>query len=191
MACIEILPCLRYKACENDILHHFSAYYFIIAVFQRYPVRIGQGFIFSLNLLIFKMKLETILLFLSLIFISTLCYSQGCVINNYNGFNRVFITPTAADPKKFQPGNGNNFVRWEGTCGPHTYVQTTSVANGSCTVTESGNTRTGDYYPTVSGTFTRTCNVPLDDHIWWIMLLLIPLTFLYFRKLPIKKTKSI
>lgn len=131
------------------------------------------------------MKLKSLLLIFSTLFVSQVCYSQGCVINNYNGFNRVFITPTAADPRKFQPGDGKNFVRYENVCGTHTYVRTLSTSSGTCSVTEGSTTRTGTYYPTVSGTFTMPCNVPLDDHIWWMMVMLIPVTYFYFRKAKI------
>ncbi len=133
------------------------------------------------------MKRNSLIVFISILLSSQICYSQGCVINNYNGFNRVFIRPTG-DPRVFQPGNGNNFVRWEGNCGPHTYVQTTSSPNGTCTVTENNVTTSGTYYPTVSGTFTRACNVPLDDHIWWMILILMPLTYFFFRRAQLNKT---
>ena len=108
-------------------------------------------------------------------------YGQGCVINAYNGFNRVFITPTAVGARTFQPGNGNNYVRWEGVCGTHTYVETTSLASGTCSVTESGVTRQGTYFPTVSLPFTRVC-VPLDDHLYWVFLLIVPISYFYIRK---------
>lgn len=126
----------------------------------------------------FRLIVSAILIFFS----SQVCYSQGCVINSYNGFNRVFNRPTGSGARSFFPGDGNNYVRWEGQCGPHTYVQTTSPANGTCSVTENGVTRNGDYYPTVSNTFQRTCNVPLDDHIWWIVIFLAPLGYFGVRK---------
>ncbi|RZJ75583.1 MAG: hypothetical protein EOO47_19605 [Flavobacterium sp.] len=128
------------------------------------------------------MKIKLILSAILITASIQMCYSQGCVINSYNGFNRVFIRPTAAGARTFFPGNGNNFVRWEGQCGPHTYVETTSAINGTCSVTENGVTRNGDYYPTVSNTFTRACNVPLDDHIWWVLILLAPLGYFALRK---------
>lgn len=59
------------------------------------------------------MKIPNALLTLILILTISNSYGQGCVINNYNGFNRVFNNQTSAGARTFFPGNGNNFVRWE------------------------------------------------------------------------------
>ncbi|WP_443945607.1 hypothetical protein ACJVDH_00415 [Pedobacter sp. AW1-32] len=99
-----------------------------------------------------------------------ICYSQGCLIAKYDQYDKVFNRPTASGATTFTPGNGYNFVNWTGTCGPHTYIQVYGTSSGSCTVTDGQVTKTGLYYASVSAPFTRACNVPIDDHIWWFAL---------------------
>ncbi|WP_231465076.1 hypothetical protein [Pedobacter sp. Leaf132] len=115
--------------------------------------------------------------------------AQGCAIDNYNNFNRVFNAPTGAGARTFLPGNGRNFVRWEGVCGPHTYVSITSTANGTCSVTESGVTRNGIYYPTVSSPFTSACPVPLDDYIIYLIIVVGTISYFHLRRFHGKRLK--
>jgi len=103
----------------------------------------------------------------------------GCLIENYDPYNKIFTTPTTPGGKTFIPGNGNNFVRWENVCGPHTYVQTLSGSSGTCQVSIIN--RTGIYFPSVSAPFTRPCSLPLDDYIW-ILIFIVGGAFYYFLK---------
>ena len=93
--------------------------------------------------------------------------AQGCLLMNYDPYNKVFNVPSAPGSKVFLAGNGRNFVWWQGVCGPHTYVMTTSNPSGTCTV--QGVTQTGTYYPTVSAPFTSPCPIPLDGYVWGLM----------------------
>jgi len=83
----------------------------------------------------------------------------GCLVLNFDTYNKVFNNHETAT--QFYIGNGNNFVWWEGVCGPHTYLATSGPSLGTCTL--NGSTKTGEIYA-ISGTFTAPCGVPLDDH---------------------------
>ena len=128
------------------------------------------------------MKFKLLLLFVLFFSISYSCFSQGCLILNYDGLDKVFNKPTAAGATTFTPGNGNNFVKWANVCGPHYYIEVFGTSTMSCSVTENRITKTGQYYTRISSSFPSPCNVPLDDHIWWIMLLIIPLSYFIIRR---------
>jgi len=89
----------------------------------------------------------------------------GCLVLNFDSYSKVFNNHETAT--QFYTGNGNNFVWWEGTCGPHTYIATSGPSQGTCTL--NGSTRTGQIYA-ISGTFTAPCGVPLDDYSIFITL---------------------
>ncbi|QXV64868.1 hypothetical protein INP83_17545 [Mucilaginibacter sp. 21P] len=126
------------------------------------------------------MRYFTIAIAILCFFVSNKVYAQGCLIPNYDPYNKVFNVPTSTGARTFLAGNGRNFVLWQGVCGPHTYVATTSSPNGSCTV--QGITQTGTYYPTVSTPFTSPCPVPLDDHIWVVLFLTFILSFFMLKQ---------
>lgn len=128
------------------------------------------------------MKVKLILLFVISLFSTYSCFSQGCLIAKYDTFDKVFNKPTAAGATTFVPGNGNNFVNFTGACGIHTYIQVFGASTGSCSVTENGTTKNGLYYTNISPPFKSPCNVPLDDHIWWVMLIIVPVTYFSIRK---------
>jgi len=92
--------------------------------------------------------------------------AQGCLINAFDQYNKVFNKPTASGATTFESGDGKNFVRWEGQCGPHIYIETLSTPSGTCSV----DGRQGDYYPVVSAPFPRTCDVPIDENILVLIL---------------------
>ncbi|WP_156131415.1 hypothetical protein [Pedobacter kyungheensis] len=97
-----------------------------------------------------------------LIFISfsvTASAQTGCLVLNFDAYSKVFNNHETAT--QFYTGNGNNFVWWEGVCGPHTYIATSGNSLGPCTL--NGSTKTGQIYA-ISGTFTAPCGVPLDDY---------------------------
>ncbi len=112
-------------------------------------------------------KAYKVLISLSLlIFISNTSLAQtGCLVLNFDSYSKVFNNHETAT--QFYTGDGNNFVWWEGVCGPHTYIATSGPSLGTCTL--NGSTRTGQIYA-ISGTFTAACGVPLDDYIVLIAL---------------------
>ncbi|WP_316801407.1 hypothetical protein [Pedobacter frigidisoli] len=128
------------------------------------------------------MKIRLTLAALLTIFVTQSSSAQGCLINNYDQFDKVFNKPTAAGATTFIPGNGNNFVNYTGTCGPHTYIQVFGAPSGSCSVTENQVTKTGQYYTNVSQPFTQACNVPLDDNICWLLLSTGMLTYYFIKR---------
>lgn len=83
----------------------------------------------------------------------------GCLVLNFDSYSKVFNNHETST--QFYTGDGNNFVWWEGVCGPHTYIATSGASQGTCTL--NGSTRTGQIYA-ISGTFTAPCGVPLDDY---------------------------
>ena len=123
------------------------------------------------------MKLFRVVLCLFLVLIAARSSAQGCLIRNYDPYNKVFNYLTSS--RTFAPGNGKNFVLWEGVCGPHTYIQLLSPRNGNCTVTGIG---TGEYYPIVSTPFTAPCALPLDDYIWVMILFAGGISYALIRK---------
>ncbi|QIL40687.1 hypothetical protein G7074_16285 [Pedobacter sp. HDW13] len=78
---------------------------------------------------------------------------------NFDTYSKVFNNHETTT--QFYTGNGNNFVWWEGVCGPHTYIATSGPSLGTCTL--NGSTRTGEIYA-ISDTFAAPCGVPLDDY---------------------------
>jgi len=90
----------------------------------------------------------------------------GCLVLNFDTYSKVFNNHETTT--QFYTGNGNNFVWWEGVCGPHTYIATSGPSLGVCTL--NGSTRTGQIYA-ISDTFAAPCGVPLDDYIVLIALL--------------------
>jgi len=90
----------------------------------------------------------------------------GCLVLNFDSYSKVFNNHETAT--QFYTGNGNNFVWWEGVCGPHTYIATSGPSLGTCTL--NGSTKTGQIYA-ISGTFTAPCGVPFDDYSVFIALL--------------------
>ncbi|MDQ1142855.1 MAG: hypothetical protein ABWZ79_00295 [Pedobacter agri] len=56
------------------------------------------------------MKFKLILPSLLFYFISFSAFSQGCLIANYDQFDKVFNRPTSSGATTFTPGNGYNFV---------------------------------------------------------------------------------
>lgn len=108
------------------------------------------------------------ILFLIFIALSiSICASAqtGCLVLNFDAYNKVFNNHQTAT--QFYTGDGNNFVWWEGVCGPHTYLATSGPSLGTCTLV--GSTKTGQIYA-ISGTFTAPCGVPLDDYIIFLLL---------------------
>jgi len=89
----------------------------------------------------------------------------GCLVINFDTYSKVFNNHETTT--QFYTGNGNNFVWWEGVCGPHTYIATSGPSLGTCTL--NGSTKTGQIYA-ISGTFTAPCGVPLDDYMVLIIL---------------------
>lgn len=130
------------------------------------------------------MNFKVLLTFFLFFIVGKLCYGQGCLIAKYDSFDKVFNRPTASGATTFVPGNGNNFVNYTGVCGIHTYIQVLGASTGSCTVTENQVTKTGQYYTNVSPPFKSPCNVPLDDHIGWMILLVGGIAFLYITRRP-------
>lgn len=109
-----------------------------------------------------------------LISIAKVSFAQtGCLVLNFDAYNKVFNNHETST--QFYIGNGNNFVWWEGVCGPHTYIATSGPSLGTCTL--NGSTKTGQIYA-ISGTFIAPCGVPLDDAS--IILLLIAMFFGYY-----------
>lgn len=106
-------------------------------------------------------KVLKILFSLSLLVsIAKVSFAQtGCLVLNFDTYNKVFNNHETST--QFYIGNGNNFVWWEGVCGPHTYIATSGPSLGSCTL--NGSPKTGQIYA-ISGTFTAACGVPLDDY---------------------------
>ncbi|MGM9477303.1 hypothetical protein ACS5PU_12765 [Pedobacter sp. GSP4] len=99
-------------------------------------------------------------LFITL-FMSGIAFAQtGCLVLNFDAYNKVFNNHETAT--QFYTGNGNNFVWWEGVCGPHTYIATAGPPLGACTL--NGSPKTGQIYA-ISGTFTAPCGIPLDDYV--------------------------
>lgn len=109
-------------------------------------------------------KLVKMVRILFLIFIAlsiSLCApaQTGCLVLNFDAYNKVFNNHQTAT--QFYTGDGNNFVWWEGVCGPHTYLATSGPSLGTCTL--NGSTKTGQIYA-ISGTFAAPCGVPLDGY---------------------------
>ena len=108
-------------------------------------------------------------------------FAQGCLLTNYDPFNKVFNVPTSTGSRTFVAGNGRNFVLWENVCGPHTYIQILSSPSGNCQV--QGVSQVGTYYPVVSLPFTRTCALPIDDYIWGLMPVISGVVYAFRKKL--------
>lgn len=89
----------------------------------------------------------------------------GCLVLNFDAYNKVFNNHQTTT--QFYTGDGNNFVWWEGVCGPHTYLATSGPSLGTCTL--NGSTKTGQIYA-ISGTFTAPCGVPLDDYDIFLLI---------------------
>lgn len=83
----------------------------------------------------------------------------GCLVLNFDTYNKVFNNHETAT--QFYTGDGNNFVWWEGMCGPHTYLGTSGSSLGPCTL--NGSTKTGEIYA-ISSTFVAPCGLPLDNY---------------------------
>jgi hypothetical protein len=83
----------------------------------------------------------------------------GCLVLNFDAYSKVFNNHETST--QFYTGDGNNFVWWEGVCGPHTYLATSGNSLGACTL--NGSTKTGQIYA-ISGTFTAPCGLPLDNY---------------------------
>ncbi|MGN7986719.1 hypothetical protein ACTJKC_05220 [Pedobacter sp. 22226] len=83
----------------------------------------------------------------------------GCLVLNFDTYSKVFNNHETST--QFYTGNGNNFVWWEGVCGPHTYLATSGPSLGPCTL--NGSTKTGQIYA-ISDTFTAPCGLPLDSY---------------------------
>ncbi|ARS38490.1 hypothetical protein CA265_01835 [Sphingobacteriaceae bacterium GW460-11-11-14-LB5] len=104
--------------------------------------------------------LKILLSFLiSLVISLTAAAQTGCLVLNFDTYNKVFNNHETAT--QFYTGDGNNFVWWEGVCGPHTYLATSGSPQGTCTL--NGSSKTGQIY-TISTTFEAPCGLPLDDH---------------------------
>ncbi|WP_316824813.1 hypothetical protein [Pedobacter miscanthi] len=99
------------------------------------------------------------LLFISLSISIGASAATGCLVLNFDTYNKVFNNPETST--QFYTGNGNNFVWWEGVCGPHTYLATSGASLGPCTL--NGSTKTGQIY-SISETFMAPCGLPLDSH---------------------------
>lgn len=105
----------------------------------------------------FKILLS--LLIILVISFTASAQATGCLVLNFDTYNKVFNNHETAT--QFYIGDGNNFVWWEGVCGPHTYLATSGPSLGTCTL--NGSPKTGQIYA-ISGTFTAPCGLPLDDH---------------------------
>ncbi len=104
--------------------------------------------------------LKILLSFLIALIISLTASAQtGCLVLNFDAYNKVFNNHETAT--QFYTGDGNNFVWWEGVCGPHTYLATSGASQGTCTL--NGSSKTGLIY-TISSTFEAPCGLPLDDY---------------------------
>ncbi|TCD28974.1 hypothetical protein EZ456_02090 [Pedobacter psychrodurus] len=95
---------------------------------------------------------------------------------NFDAYNKVFNNHETAT--QFYTGDGNNFVWWEGVCGPHTYLATSGSSQGPCTL--NGSSKTGQIY-TISTTFQAPCGLPLDDYDVFLLVFAGILGFLVIR----------
>jgi len=108
----------------------------------------------------------------------------GCLVINFDAYSKVFNNHETAT--QFYTGNGNNFVWWEGVCGPHTYLATSGPSLGTCTL--NGSPLTGQIYA-ISSTFTAPCDLPIDDYIVFMLFGAALLGYCLIRKQSLIFTK--
>lgn len=123
------------------------------------------------------MKLKVILLFFVLYISSFKLFAQnGCVVKNFDGFDKVFNNLRTGN--QYRSGDGNNFVLWAGACGPHQYIEVGQSLGTTCTLV--GYPNTGTVWTIVRGPFGMPC--PIDNYVWFIMVSICGIGFVFIRK---------